>query len=145
MNNKVEIAKEKFESGYNCAQSILFSFLDKSKISEDTALKIATGFGAGYGRMQEVCGAVSGAIMALGLKYGRGVKEDKEITITFYQKTQDFITSFIEKHDSIICKELLQGCDLRTDEGRAEFEKKDLFNCTCIKCVETAASILCND
>lgn len=145
MDSRINIAREKFESGYNCAQSVLFAFLDESKISKDVALKIACGFGAGYGRMQEVCGAVSGAIMALGLEYGRGETEENEITEEMFQKTQDFIASFKDKHGSIICRELLNGCDLRTKEGRAEFEEKDLFNNTCIKCVETAVRILKKD
>lgn len=142
MTNKIQIAKEKFESGYNCAQSVLFAFKENSQISEDIALKIATGFGAGYGRMQEVCGAVSGAIMAMGLKYGRGEQADKEITINMYQRTQDFIKSFEKIHGSIICRELLNGCDLRTDLGQIEFKEKDLFNQTCVRCVETAARII---
>lgn len=145
MNQKIKNAKKKFESGYNCAQSVLYAFLDSNLITKDTALKIATGFGAGYGRMQDVCGAVSGAIMVLGLKHGRGEKEDLKVTNTMYQKTQDFITSFMDKHDSINCKELLNGCDLQTVEGRAEFKERDLFNHTCIKCVETAARILDED
>jgi C_GCAxxG_C_C family probable redox protein len=142
MNDKIKIAKEKFESGYNCAQSVFFACLDDNQISRDTALKIATGFGAGYGRMQEVCGAVSGAIMALGLKYGRGENGENEITSEMYQKTQDFIKSFEEVHGSIICRELLDGCNLRSEQGQAEFKDKDLFNKTCLKCVETAVKIL---
>ena len=142
MNDKIKIAREKFESGYNCAQSVFFSCLDDNQISRDTALKIATGFGAGYGRMQEVCGAVSGAIMALGLKYGRDENADNEITSEMYQKTQDFIKSFEKIHGSIICRELLNGCDLRTEEGKNEFREKRLLQNTCIKCVETAVKIL---
>jgi len=142
MNNRVKISKEMFENGYNCAQSVFFASLDKNQISEDAALKIATGFGAGMGRMQEVCGAVSGAIMAIGLKYGRGKNEDKNVSEAMYEKTRDLINSFEETHGSIICRELLEGCDLRTREGQKEFVDKDLFNKTCIKCVETAVKIL---
>ncbi len=142
MNNKIQIAKEKFESGYNCAQSVLFAFIDKTQVTENAALKIACGFGAGIGRMQEVCGAVSGAIMAMGLKYGRGENEDRNASEEMYQKTQDFIKSFEDIHGSIICRELLNGCDLRTEEGQTEFREKGLLQNTCIKCVETAARIL---
>jgi len=145
MDQRVKIAKEKFESGYNCTQSVLFAFLDNNQISKDAALKIACGFGAGYGRVQEVCGAVSGAIMAMGLEHGRGEYEDNEITGEMYQKTQDFIKSFEKIHGSIICRELLNGCDLRTESGQAEFRDKDLFNKTCLKCVETSARILSED
>ena len=126
MDPQVKSAREKFESGYNCAQSILFAFFDKNQISEDAALKIACGFGAGYGQMLKVCGAVSGAIMAIGLRHGRGENEEKEIAVETYQKTQDFIATFKNEHGSIICRELLNGCDLRTEEGRAEFERKKI-------------------
>ena len=142
MNDKIKIAREKFESGYNCAQSVFFACLDDNQISRDTALKIATGFGAGYGRMQEVCGTVSGAIMAMGLKYGRGENEDRNTTEAMYQKTRDFIKSFEDIHSSIICRELLNGCDLMTEEGQTEFRDQGLLQNTCIKCVETAVKIL---
>ena len=142
MNDKIKIAIEKFESGYNCAQSVFFACLDDNQISRDTALKIATGFGAGYGRMQEVCGTVSGAIMAMGLKYGRGENEDRNTTEAMYQKTRDFIKSFEKIHGSIICRELLNGCDLMTEEGQTEFRDQGLLQNTCIKCVETAVKIL---
>ena len=142
MDNRVKIAKEKFESGYNCAQSVLFALADNNQISNDIALKIATGFGAGYGRMQEVCGAVSGAIMAMGLKYGRGENENKEITMDMYQKTQDFIEFFKKIHGSIICRELLNGYDLRSEKGQNEYREQELFQKTCLKCVETAVKII---
>lgn len=145
MTNKIKIAREKFESGYNCSQSVLFVCMDKNQISQDTALKIANGFGAGMGRMQEVCGAVTGAIMVLGLKYGRGENEDRNATEQTYQKTRDFIKSFEDIHDSIICRELLNGCDLRTEEGQTEFMEKGLLENTCVKCVETAVRILENE
>ena len=142
MDNRVKFAKEKFLSGYNCAQSVFFACLDDKQISKDAALKIATGFGAGLGRMQEVCGAVSGAIMAMGLKYGRGESEDKNTSEVTYQKTQDIIKAFEKIHGSIICRELLNGCDLLTEEGQTEFRDQGLLQNTCIKCVETAVRLL---
>ena len=142
MDNRVKFAKEKFLSGYNCAQSVFFACLDEKQISKDAALKIATGFGAGLGRMQEVCGAVSGAIMAVGLKCGRGEGEDKNASEVTYQKTRDLIKAFKEIHGSILCRELLNGCNLRTEEGQTEFRDQGLLQKTCIKCVETAVRLL---
>jgi C_GCAxxG_C_C family probable redox protein len=142
MDNRVKIAKEKFESGYNCAQSVFLACLDEKQISKNTALKIATGFGAGYGRIQEVCGAVSGAIMTMGLKNGRSENEDRNAAEAMYQKTRDFIKSFEDIHGSIICKELLNGCDLQSEAGQAEYWEQELFQNTCLKCVETAVKII---
>ena len=67
--DRVEQAVSKFAEGYNCAQSVLFSFCDDLGMDKDKALKIACGFGAGMGRKEEVCGAVTGGIMVIGAKY----------------------------------------------------------------------------
>ncbi|MEJ2052488.1 MAG: C-GCAxxG-C-C family protein [Calditrichaceae bacterium] len=141
MNKRIKIAREKFENGYNCAQSVFFACLDEEQISKDAALKIATGFGAGIGRMQEVCGAITGAVMAMGLKYGRGINDDNTVTSEVYDKVQKFIADFQAEHGSIICKELLEGCNLRTNSGQAEFRENDYFNTICLKCVETAVKL----
>ena len=75
---KEMIAINYFRNGFNCAQSVLASYKDKININEDDLLKISCAFGAGMGRMQETCGAVSGAYMVLGLKYGKYKKDDNE-------------------------------------------------------------------
>ena len=72
MNNRTEMAVSKFSEGYNCAQSVLYSFCDDIHLDKNTALKMACGFGAGMGRKEEVCGAVTGGIIVIGAKYGRG-------------------------------------------------------------------------
>jgi C_GCAxxG_C_C family probable redox protein len=94
--NHGKIAEEKFRSGYNCSQSVLFAFSNELNIDSDTALKISNGFGGGMGRKQEVCGAVSGAIMALGILYGRGEKDGPDKQETTYLKVRELIDSFKE-------------------------------------------------
>ncbi len=89
MKTKSEVAMEKFLAGYNCAQSVLFAFGPDLGLDGETSLKLATGFGAGMGRRGEVCGAVTGGILALGLKYGRGGRQDRQATEETYQKTLD--------------------------------------------------------
>ena len=74
-NNKREIAATKLLEGYNCAQSIFYSFCDDLGFEKNTALKIACGFGGGMGCKGEVCGAVAGGIIVIGLKYGRGRRQ----------------------------------------------------------------------
>ena len=78
MESKSEIALAKFAEGFNCAQSVFYSFCDDLQFEKNTALKMACGFGGGMGRNGEVCGAVTGGILAIGTKYGRGEKDDRQ-------------------------------------------------------------------
>lgn len=138
MKTKSEIALARFSAGYNCAQAVLFSFCDDLGFDKDTALRLACGFGAGMGRKQEVCGAVTGGIIVIGLKHGRGEGQDKGPTQVTYGKVRDLMARFELKHGSCICRALLQGCDLNTPEGQQYFKENDLLNKTCAGCVKTA-------
>ncbi len=136
-----EVAVNKFRDGYCCSQSVLFSFADKLEISEDVALKIANGFGAGMGRKQEVCGAVSGAVMVIGLLYGRGVNDGKDKHEYTYDRVRDFIDAFEAKHNTVLCKKLLDGCDLLSPQGQDYFKSNNMIE-KCYGFVEDAVNIL---
>jgi C_GCAxxG_C_C family probable redox protein len=142
VNTKPEIAVAKFLEGYNCAQAVLYSFCDDLKFDKNTALKMACGFGAGMGRKQEVCGAVTGGIIVIGAKYGRGEKDDRAITELTYKKTRELMDRFAEKHGTFICRRLLNGCELATEEGHKYFKENDLLNKTCKLCVQSVVEIL---
>ncbi len=142
MKTKNEVAVEKFLSGYNCAQSVLYAFGPELGLEAETALRMATGLGAGIGRRGEVCGAVTGGILALGLKYGRGERQDRPATEETYRKAEELMAAFERRHGSCTCRVLLEGCDLRTPEGMQRFKEQDLLHKTCAKCVGTAAEIL---
>jgi C_GCAxxG_C_C family probable redox protein len=142
MSNKRNKATEKFLGGYNCAQSVIYPFCEENGISEDMALKISCGLGGGMGRNQEVCGAVTGGILVLGLRHGRGVNDEASATPVTYQKTRVFMSRFAERNGDCICRELLEGCDLSTDAGQQEFKDRDLKNKVCKICVESAVEIL---
>lgn len=133
---------EKFASGYNCSQSILYAFGPGLGLSEETALKVATGLGGGLGGSGGVCGAVTGGILALGLKYGRGGRQDRSATEQTYAKTLDLMARFETQHGSCLCRLLLQGCDLRTAEGQRYFKEHDLLHKTCVGCVQTVVEVL---
>ncbi len=128
---------EKFKEGYNCAQAVLFSLADHTGLSEDDSLKMATGFGAGMGRTQHVCGAVSGGILALNLLYGRGVNEGKEAQEEAYARVQSLISRFEEENSTVLCRELLDGCDLLTKEGQRRFISENMVE----RCYGYAASV----
>ncbi len=139
---KSEQAISKFVGGYNCAQSVFSAFCEDLQIDQNAALKIACGFGAGMGRKGEVCGAVTGGIMALGARYGRGENEDRTATEATYARTREFMNQFASQHDTCLCRELLNGCDLTTEEGQKTFRESDLFNKVCKPCVQSAVEIV---
>ncbi len=139
---KSEQAISKFMGGYNCAQSVFYAFCEDLGVDQDTALKVACGFGAGMGRKGEVCGAVTGGIMALGVKYGRGEKEDRAVTDAAYVKVRELMDQFASRNGTCICRQLLNGCDLTTEEGQKYFKENDLLNKACKLCVQSAVEIL---
>lgn len=142
MSKRENIATERFLSGYNCAQSILYAFREEGDLTEETALKIACGFGAGMARKEEVCGAITGGILVLGLRYGRGGNEDRSAMELTYLKTRELMDLFSKKHGTYICRNLLDGCDLTTEEGQKHFKENELLKMTCTPCVQSVVEIL---
>ncbi len=121
---------------------MLYAFRDESAMDEDTALKVACGLGAGMGRKQEVCGAVTGGILVLGLRHGRGSRDERPAMEATYAKTRELMERFADRHGSCICRVLLNGCDPSTEEGKKQFKEKDLLNVVCRPCVQTVVEIL---
>jgi C_GCAxxG_C_C family probable redox protein len=142
MSTRKDVAVEKFLAGYNCAQAVLYSFCDDPGLDKNTALKLACGFGAGMARKQEVCGAITGGIIALGLKHGRGEGQDRTPTEETYRKVRELMSQFESKHDTCICRALLKGCDLDTPGGQRHFKENDLQNKICKGCVTTVVETL---
>ena len=136
-----EIAVDCFRDDYNCTQSVLTPFAEELGLDRDLAFKIACGFGAGMGRMQEVCGAVTGAFMVIGLKHGKAKKEDNHLKEKTYGLVKQFSENFKKINGTINCKELL-GCDLNTVEGRARFKAENLVSTVCERCVRDSVDIL---
>jgi len=142
MKTKSDIAEEKFLSGYNCAQAVLYAFCDDLQLDKNLALKLACGFGAGMARKQEICGAVSGGILAIGLKHGRGEREDKTQTEEAYRKVRELISRFESAHGSCHCRALLNGCDLNTPAGQQAFKDNGLLHKTCVPCVRSVVQAI---
>lgn len=142
MTSKIDLAVAKLLSGYNCSQAVLFAYCDEIGLEKNAALKLACGFGAGMGRKEEVCGAVTGGLMVLGAIHGRGENDERAATETTYAKTRELMERFRFRHGSYICRHLLEGCDLTTKEGQDYFKQNDLLNKTCKECVKSVVQIL---
>jgi C_GCAxxG_C_C family probable redox protein len=136
-----EMAVDKFEKGFNCAQSVFYGYAEELHMDPDLALRIANGFGGGMGRKQEVCGAVSGGILVLGLLHGRGEHDGKEQGEKTYSEVRDLIDSFVKEHGTVCCRDLLSGCSLLTEEGRKQFAADELIK-RCHQYVRTVCGIL---
>ena len=117
MNGFGDKAVELFSTGMNCAQAVFCAFAEDFGMDAETAAKVSSGLGGGVGRMREVCGAMTGATLVLGMKYG----PDKAAV---YAKVQEFAAAFKAELGSIVCRELLAGTgatsggapDVRTPE-----------------------------
>ena len=142
MNGRADAAAAKFREGYNCAQSVFYVFCDDLGFDKNNALKLACGFGAGMGRKEEVCGAVTGGIIVLGARHGRGEKDDRAATERTYAKGRELMEQFTWRHGTFICRKLLGGCELTTEEGQRHFKENDLLNRTCVPCVRSVVEIL---
>jgi C_GCAxxG_C_C family probable redox protein len=139
--SKKTIALAQFDKGYACSQSIFSAFAEELGLDQELALKIAGPFGGGMGRKAETCGAVTGALMAIGLKYGAIDAADKETKEKVYELTREFLDRFEAHHGSSLCKELL-GWDISTPAGHEAAKYRQLFSTLCPKYVADAAEIV---
>jgi len=135
-----ELAITRFGKGFNCAQSVLSVFCEKYGLEMETAMKLACGLGGGF-RQGEICGAVSGAVLVIGLKDGQYIAEDAVSKANCYAKTDELIKRFKEKYSTIICRELI-GVDISTEEGRKQALDKSLFRKICDDMVKNTIVIL---
>lgn len=138
---KGENAISRFRNDFNCAQAVFSTFGPFLGINEEICLKVACPFGGGMGRMQETCGAVTGAFMVIGLKYGRGNFDDVIAKEKTYELVNEFVKRFKSSNDSINCRELL-GCDINTEAGLKKAKENNLFTTLCEKLVKDAVKIL---
>ncbi len=141
MSDKSEKAVINFEKGFNCSQAVFSSFADDLGLNEKTAQKIASGFGGGIARGGDICGVVTGGIMALGLKYFDTESDIQKSKKQVYEIIKEFKQLFEKQHGSIICRDLL-GLDISTDEGFKKSQELDLHNKICKGLVKDVVEIV---
>ncbi|MBN1695401.1 C_GCAxxG_C_C family protein [candidate division WOR-3 bacterium] len=134
-----ENAVSLFRSGFNCAESVLMTMQDYLGLEKNPS--IATGFGGGIGRKGSVCGAVSGGVLAINLKYGRKKSEEEALKEKAFSKALEFYKKFEKKMGSAVCYDIIK-CDLTTEEGQKTFKENNLLEEKCFKCVEASVNIL---
>ena len=136
-----EKAESYFRKGFNCAQSVVMAFHGETGLSEEASAKLASSFGGGLGRMREVCGAVSGMAIVLGILYGYADPRKPNASRDHYERVQALAGKFREVTGSVVCRELLgdRSRITATPEPRtAEYYKKR----PCAELVKLAADIL---
>lgn len=138
--SKTDKALELFSNNFNCSQAVFAAFAPDFGLDEKLALKLATSFGGGA-RNGEICGAVSGALMVLGLKYGHFDAADSEQKSRAYAIAVEYTKRFKEANGSIVCRDLL-GYDLTKPDEMACIKEKGLFGDVCPKAIKSAVEIL---
>lgn len=143
MNEKgmlCEKAVMHFKKGYNCAQSILLTMFEYWYGNNDLIPKIATGFGGGIGRCGSVCGALTGGLMAIGVKYGTN-KPSLEERLEPYKLAQQLYKRFEQKHGSVLCRELIES-DLSDLTNLKETKNAKILDEKCLDFIRTTIEIL---
>ena len=136
-----EKATDLFMTGYNCAQSVSAAFADLVPMDETLLLRAASSFGGGFGRLREVCGAVSGMVMVAGMLYGYDDPTDRSVKANHYTLVRELCEQFCARHGSIVCKEILGGV---AQIGGDPAERTPAFYASrpCGRCIADAAEIL---
>ena len=130
-----------FDNSFNCAQSVLAAFGNELGQTEDESLRVACAFGGGIGRQQLTCGALTGAAMAIGLKFGKAKNDADEKKVETYQKTVQLFDEFSTLNGTTVCRELLDNLDMRNEKEYATMVERNLFHTHCRKFVADAVQI----
>ena len=137
-----EKAYELFLNDYNCAQSVLCAYEDVTGFEPETAARLASSLGGGMGRLREVCGAVSAALLVLGLVCGYSDPGDQEAKTLHYQRVQEYARRFREANGSIICRELLEDVPVTPGDAPEARTPEYYAQRPCPQLVRQAAAIL---
>jgi C_GCAxxG_C_C family probable redox protein len=138
---KEKKAIDYFRNKYNCAQSVITVFGIDFGLSENDCLKVSCAFGGGMGRQQQTCGALTGALMVLGLKYGKALNDPEEKKSFTYSKARELFSEFKKLHGSTICRDLLNGLNMNDPDDNKKLKELKLFDIQCEKYVADAVKI----
>ncbi len=138
---KREEAVSCFKEGFSCSQAVLSAYAPRFGLDRETALRVAGAFGGGMARLGETCGAVTGALMVIGLRYGMTDAKDQRAKEKTYEVTGAFVKAFQAAYGSIRCRDLL-GCDISSPDGFHRAKEQSLFTTLCPQFVALAVELL---
>ncbi len=138
---KPDEALNAFQSGFTCSAAVFSAFSEDLGLDTGTARKIACGFGGGISKTGNICGAVSGAVMVIGLKYGKMLQGDDAATDKTRTMVREFIREFTARNGSVNCTDLL-GLNLGNPDEYAKARDNRLFATLCPALVSDAVTIL---
>lgn len=144
MTDHAQLARELFEKGYNCAQAVACAYSTELGMEEEHVARMVSSFGGGFGKLREVCGAISGASFVLGTLRGYSDPKATDEKTAHYARIQNFAARFKAEHETIICRELLKGVALKKQNSPApETRDEEYYRVRpCARFVETAARIV---
>jgi C_GCAxxG_C_C family probable redox protein len=139
--SNIERATATFQEKFSCSQAVLSAFAPELGLNREVALKVAGAFGGGMARTGQTCGAVTGALMVIGLKHGQILADDLLAKEKTYALAQEFLKRFQERHGATLCPALL-GYDIGDPQEMQIAKDKGLFTSLCPRLVADAAEIL---
>ena len=137
-----EEARRLFRMGYNCAQAVFCAFRDETGMDLEAAARLSSSFGGGMGRLREVCGTVSGALLALGMLRGYDDPNDPQAKTAHYRLVQEYAKRFRERNESIVCRELLKNVPVTPGSVPEERTPEFYLRRPCLRLAGEAAEIL---
>lgn len=141
MMKKSDCSVQCFSNGFNCAQAVLSTYCGELGLDTETALRVAGSFGGGMGHNGETCGAVTGAMMLIGLKYGKVKPEDNAAKERTYALAKEYVRRFKAMHGTVRCNELL-GYDIGKPEEMEKARENGLFASLCPRLVRASSEII---
>ncbi len=139
--SRADDAASLFTNGFSCSQSVCLAFAEDFGIDRETALKLSCALGGGMAHSGNTCGAVTGALMVIGMKYGRIRLDDLAAKDKTYTVANSFMAEFLRRNQSLNCTDLI-GHNLSDPNALALAREKKLFHTLCVKYVRDAGEIL---
>jgi C_GCAxxG_C_C family probable redox protein len=142
MKKRVDLAVKYYESGYNCAQSVVLAYCDLFEMNKETAASFSSGLGGGVGKLNDICGTVSAMALLAGLKFKANKPGDDATKNRNYETIQQMAKAFRDKTGSHVCRELLGKADPVTPHINDAGEEVPVKEQPCVHYVRIAAEIV---